>query len=223
MQNPDAALWRQQMRLGSRAYVACLASFVVSRLPLYLVGSRGGMAETAYFTQALVIADTMLVVPNALGMVLFPNMAAARDPRERIRATLRLAAITLGLMAIAVIAAMILGPIVLPLVYGKAYAASMPVLLAMLTGVAALGLCSVMQNALSANGYPWASVASPIAGVAAVAIGLSVSSTAIGCGWAYSLGGVVMLVTSAIAWWLHRNDWAEIQETVADVPPTSTA
>jgi len=220
IRNPDLALWRLQLRLGSRAYVACLASFVVSRLPLYLVGSHGGMAETAYFTQALVIADTMLVVPNALGTVLFPNMAAARDARERIRATLRVAAITAGLMAIGVVAAMILGPIVLPFVYGRAYSASMPVLLAMLTGVAALGVCSVMQNALSANGYPWASVASPVAGVAAVAVGLSVSSTAIGCGWAYSLGGVVMLLTSSIAWWLHRNDWAEIQAVTSEAAPT---
>ena len=206
----DAPLARQQLRYGIRAYGACLASFILSRLPLYAVESRGGLEGLAYYTQALVIADTMLVMPIALGTVLFPNLAAASDVESRIQATLRLAGITAGLMLLAVLSAIWLGPRLLPFVYGEAYAASMPLLTAMLPGIAALGVCSVMQNALSANGYPWASVLSPVIGVAATAMGLHFATTVAGCAHAYSLGGIVMLIASTIGWWLHRRDWTSI-------------
>jgi O-antigen/teichoic acid export membrane protein len=208
----DRSLWTQQVRVGRRAYVACVASFVVSRLPLYAVGARGGLDGTAYFTQALVIADTILVVPSALGSVLFPNLAAARDVNERVRATLKLAGVTTGLLAIAVIGTIVFGPIVLPMVYGKAYSASMPLLMALLPGIVALGLCSVSQNALSANGYPWAAVFSPISGVVTVAIVLTQTNSVAGCAWAYSVGGLVMLITSAVAWWFHRHDHGDAHE-----------
>ncbi len=206
----DGRLWRRQLQVGGRAYVACIASFVLSRLPLYAVESRGGLDGLAYYSQALSIADTMLVIPIALGTVLFPNLASTREASTRIRSTLRLAGITTGLMLLAAAAAALLGPVLLPLVYGRAYAASMPVLFGMLPGVIALGVCSVMQNALSANGYPWAAVASPIVGVMAVSIGLWATGSVVGCGWAYSAGAVVMLACSSLGWWIHRQDWAEI-------------
>lgn len=200
----DARLGREQLRIGVRAYVACLASFVVSRLPLYAVAARGSLDEAAYFTQALVISDTMLVVPAALGTVLFPNLAATANTMERIRATLRLGAVTGVLMILAVGAAWGLGPWVLPLVYGSAYSATMPLLVLMLPGVAALGLCSVTQNALSANGYPWAAVASPLAGVGVVIFTLRFTEGVTGCARAYAAGGLAMFATSALAWWRHR-------------------
>lgn len=201
----DAGLGREQMRVGARAYVACLASFVVSRLPLYAVGARGSLDEAAYFTQALVIADTMLVVPTALGMVLFPNLAATKVTAARISATLRLGAVTAVLMLLAVGAAWWMGPWVLPWVYGPAYAAAMPLLVLMLPGVAALGLCSVTQNALSANGYPWAAVASPLAGVGVVILTLHGTEGVTGSAQAYTAGGLAMFATSALAWWWHRH------------------
>jgi O-antigen/teichoic acid export membrane protein len=203
-------LWWKQMSVGGRAYVACIASFALGRVPLYAVESRGGLEGVAFFTQALNIADTMLVFPIALGTVVFPSMASTREAHVRIRSTLRLAGITAGLMLLAAGAAAWLGPLLLPALYGKAYAASMPILLAMLPGVAALGVCSVVQNALSANGYPWAAVASPVAGLLAVCLGLRATDTVVGCGHAYSLGAVVMLASSSAGWWFHRHDWTDI-------------
>lgn len=203
-------LWSEQVSLGGKAYIACIASFVLSRLPLYLVEARGGLKGLAFYTQALSIADTMLVVPIAFGTVLFPNMASTREAPERIRSTLKLAAITACLMLLATGLAALAGPVLLPFIYGKAYAASMPMLFAMLPGVAALGVCSVMQNALSANGYPWAAVASPIVGVASVSLSLVATSTVMGCAWAYSIGAMVMLACSSLGWWIHRNDWEEV-------------
>ncbi len=207
----DQALLKKQLQVGWRAYAACLASFVLGRLPLYAVESHGGLKGLAFFTQAMVVTDTMLVVPFALGTVLFPNLASMRESGARIRSTLRLAAITAGLMLFAVIGAIWLGPVVLPLVYGKAYAASMPVLLAMLPGAFALGVGSVMQNALSANGYPLISILSPLAGVVATTIALYFTDTVIGCGWAYSAGAAVMFCCSSLGWWFHRCDWVAIE------------
>lgn len=201
----EPALARRQLQLGGRAYAACVASFALSRLPLYAVESRAGLEGLAYFTQALVIADTMLVVPASLGAVLFPSLVANEDGDERVRATWRLAGLTAALMAVGIALAAWLGPILLPLVYGRHYAASMPVLQAMFPGVLAYGLCSVMQNALSARGYPWAAVLSPLLGVVATLIGIHFASDPVGCGWAYSIGAATMLVASSAGWWMHRH------------------
>lgn len=222
LQGWDGRLWREQVRIGCRVYIACLASFLLARIPLYAVESRGGLKGLAFFTQAVLVADTMLVLPASLGTVLFPSLASTRESSLRIRSTLRLAAIVACVMILAVAAAAWLGPFAFPFVYGKAYAASMPIFLAMLPGVAALGVCSVMQNALSANGYPWASVASPVTGVLTVSLGLIFTDTVVGCGWAYSMGAMTMLSFSSVAWWFHRHDWREIGEPSASADHLGT-
>lgn len=218
----DERLWREQVRIGSRVYLACLASFLLTRLPLYAVESRGGLKGLAFFTQAMLVADTMLVLPASLGTVLFPSLASTPDSGFRIRSTLRLAAIVACVMLMAVAAAVWLGPFAFPFVYGRAYAASMPIFVAMLPGVAALGVCSVMQNALSANGYPWAAVASPAAGVLAVILGLQFTDTVIGCARAYSMGAVTMFLFSSVAWWFHRHDWSEIDKAAPGATDPAT-
>lgn len=202
----DGGLARRQLVVGGRAYAACVASFALSRIPLYAVESRAGLSGLAYFTQALVIADTMLVVPAALGTVLFPNLVANQQADDRIRATLRMAGVTSGLMLIGVLFAWLLGPVMLPLVYGSSYAASMPILVMMFPGVITYGVCSVMQNALSACGYPWAAIFSPLAGMGATLIAIQFARTPDECGAAYSVGAVVMLIGSTAGWWFHRRD-----------------
>jgi O-antigen/teichoic acid export membrane protein len=202
--------WRQ-LTIGSRAYAACVASFALSRIPLYAVESRAGLEGLAFFTQALVIADTMLIVPAALGTVLFPNLVAISEANERIRATLRMAGLTFGLMLLGVLVAWFLGPVMLPLVYGASYSASMPILVMMFPGVLAYGVCSMMQNALSACGYPWAAVASPLVGMGVTLIAARFASTPSECGAAYSLGAVAMLVGSTTGWWIHRFDRPRLQ------------
>lgn len=216
----DAKLGREQLRLGSRAYAACLVSFVVSRLPLYAIGSRGTLQEVAFFTQALVIADTMLVVPSAIGTVLLPSLAASADAEHRVRSTLRLGGVALLLMLVGSAATWWIGPWILPAVYGPTYAASMPFLITMLPGVVAIGICSVTQNALCANGYPWSSVASPLAGVVAVLAALAWSGGTAACALAYSAGGIVMAFVSAAAWWLDRQSLSA-QPVQPDLPARS--
>lgn len=202
----DGRLARHQVVVGARAYVACVASFALSRIPLYAVESRAGLTGLAHFTQALVIADTMLLVPTALGTVLFPNLVANQDAANRIQATWRMAGITFVLGVAGVLFAWLLGPVLLPLVYGRNYAASMPILIMMFPGVVAYGVCGVMQNALSACGYPLAAVLSPLAGVVATLVGVRFASDPAGCGAAYSVGAVSMLIGSASGWWIHRYD-----------------
>ncbi|HVU16349.1 MAG TPA: hypothetical protein VHD32_05470 [Candidatus Didemnitutus sp.] len=212
-------LAREQMRLGARAYAACVASFALSRVPLYAIETRGGLRGLAYFTQALVVTDTMLVLPVALGTVIFPHLAALADTRARIRTTVRLALGTAALMVAAALFAAWVAPWILPAVYGAPYAATVPYLRVMLPGVVAMGICSVTQNALSANGYPWSAVGAPLSGLLGAVVTLLLRPEAIGCAWSFTCGSMVMLVFSTLAWWHHRHDWEEI----APAPPTDGA
>jgi len=209
----SADLAKEQMRIGMRAYLTCVASFALGRLPIYVIESRAGLTGLAFLSQAQGIIDAILVLPSALGTVLFPTLAANHDSRVRIRYTYRIGLVVLVLMCVAALAATWSSPYVLPILYGKAYSGSVPYLNAMLPGVVALGVCSVVQNALSANGYPWAAAAAPIAGIGASSIALFLDRSAVGCGRAYSVGCIVMLIASTIGWWVHRHYTKTIENT----------
>jgi len=205
LESGSSELAKEQMRIGVRAYITCVASFALGRLPIYVIESRAGLTGLAFLSQAQGIVDAMLVLPSALGTVLFPTLAANPDSNVRIRYTLRMGLVVMVLMCVAALAVTWSSPYILPILYGKAYSGSVPYLNTMLPGVVSLGVCSVVQNALGANGYPWAAAAAPIAGIAAASIALFLDRSAIGCGRAYSVGSIVMLTASTIGWWIHRH------------------
>jgi O-antigen/teichoic acid export membrane protein len=200
--NPELARW--QLRLGARAYLSNVALFMLGRLPIYVVEVRAGLHEVAYFAQAWIVTEAMLVLPGAIGTVLVPNLAGMADASARIASTWRVMGGTAVFALMAAAAAAIAGPWLLPQIYGPAYSASAPYLLAMLPGVVAQSVASVLQNALSANGFPWSVAVGPLVGVLAVALVLFFSHDPLACAWAYTGGAVAMLGGTSVAW---RRTW----------------
>lgn len=133
----DRPLLRRQLTFGVQSYVQTLTSHMLLRADVYMVSYFLGPAETAFYSLALRFTELVLEIPQAVGVVLYPRLASL--PEDQIhRLTAQACRRTLVLTGSFVIPLVLLGPSLIVLWYGEAYApAGRPLLWA---GIGALAL-----------------------------------------------------------------------------------
>jgi O-antigen/teichoic acid export membrane protein len=152
------------MRYGGRVWVSCLLSFLVIRSDLLLVNYFRGTAEAGVYSIAVQIADTLLLLPVTIGMILLPRVAAESEGRqdEVTARVLRHTALFLGALVVA--AFVLVGPVV-RLLYGPGFEGAIAATRCLLPGIFALGLNGVLMNHFSGRGMPPVTLLAPLAGV----------------------------------------------------------
>jgi O-antigen/teichoic acid export membrane protein len=160
----DRALFSEMIRYGGRAYLACLLAFLVIRSDMLLVNYFLGTREAGVYSIAVQIADTILLLPVTIGMILMPRIAGTADGREdeTTARVLRHAAVLLGGLCLA--AAIAVGPVV-RLLYGPAFAGAILATRLLLPGILALGLNGVLMNHFGGRGMPPVTAWSPLLGL----------------------------------------------------------
>ena len=182
----DGALFSEMLRYGGRVYLACLLSFLVIRSDMLLVNLLRGTAEAGVYSIAAQIADTILLLPVTVGMLLLPRVArdAERDAggsgagaaralgQETTARVLRHTALLLTGLCLG--AALLAGPVIGAL-YGERFRGAVAATWWLLPGVWALGLNGVLMNHFAGRGMPSITAWAPLAGFAAnVALNLAV-------------------------------------------------
>lgn len=160
----DRALFSEMIRYGGRVYLACLLAFLVIRSDMLLVNYFLGTGEAGVYSIAVQIADTILLLPVTIGMILLPRIAGTADERqdEVTARVLRHTALLLG--GICVAAAIAVGPVV-HLLYGQAFEGAILATRLLLPGILALGLNGVLMNHFAGRGMPPVTAWSPLAGL----------------------------------------------------------
>jgi len=161
----DAGLFAEMLRYGGRVWLACLLSFMVIRSDLLLVNYFRGTGEAGVYSIAVQIADTLLLLPVTIGMILLPRVAALRSggEDEMTARVLRHTALFLGALVVA--AFVLVGPVV-RLLYGPGFEGAIAATRCLLPGVFALGLNGVLMNHFGGRGMPAVTVIAPLAGLA---------------------------------------------------------
>jgi len=204
LQSWDAPLFREQFAVGARAYLACTLA-LWTLMPAFVIESRLGSGDLALFAQAQLICVMALVVPGAVGTALFPRLGLLSKSSDRIAFTMYSMAVC-GIAMILVIACIAAtAPWIIPWVYGMPYEPSVGLLMAMLPGIFGLGLSSVTQNSLIANGYPWSCSAAPLVAAVVMAAGLWWFRSLEAAAWLYSGAGIVQFLISLAAWYRLRH------------------
>lgn len=117
----DRALLYNMLSFGVRSYVQVATAHLLLRIDVYMVQSFLGPEQTAFYALALHMTETILEVPQAIGLVLYPRLASL--PEEEVhRLTAQTCRRTLLVTAPAAVALALCGPWVITLWYGKAYA-----------------------------------------------------------------------------------------------------
>ena len=160
----DTPLLGEMLRYGARVYLACLLAFLVIRSDLLLVNYFLGTSEAGVYSIVVQIADTLLLLPVTIGMILLPRIAADRGerPEENTARVLRHTALLLAGLCVA--AGVAVGPVV-RLLYGPEFDGAILATRLLLPGVLALGLNGVLMNHFSGRGMPAITALAPAAGL----------------------------------------------------------
>jgi O-antigen/teichoic acid export membrane protein len=158
---PDAPLLRESLRFGLRAWLGGLAHLLNARVDQLLLGLLATQAALGTYAVAVNGSEILFYLPSAVATALLP--AVARSGAEAgVERTLRVFRAVMVFTAIAVIAAATLGPVLLPIVFGHAYAGAVEPFLWLLPSAFGFAASAVFSNALLASGAPALSSLGPL-------------------------------------------------------------
>jgi O-antigen/teichoic acid export membrane protein len=150
---PDLGLLRRSGVVSLRAYAASLLAFLVLRSDLMLVQAYLGSASTGVYSIAVQFADLLLVLPVAIGALLFPRVAATPSSES---AAFTAMVCRHGVLAVTAACAAAGATIawVIPWMYGDAFAGAVLCLWILLPGVWCMAAQAILANDLAGRDYP---------------------------------------------------------------------
>jgi O-antigen/teichoic acid export membrane protein len=205
----DPGLLLEAARYGSRAWVGSLARFLNFRTDQILMGFMASEAALGVYAVAVNSSEVLLYLPAAMATALLPAAAAAQDglrTEQALRAFRSAAVVT----AVAGLAAALLGPLLLPVIFGAPFQASVAPFLWLLPGALGFAATAVFSYALVAGSSPGLSSVGPFVSLV-LGIALDVvliprfgaSGAAAAASAAFLAGGV-----AALAVFRRRNPFA---------------
>ena len=147
----DRAVMRQTLAVGLRGYVGNVLQFFNYRLDAFLVNYLMGAAAVGIYGAAVALAELLWHLPNSVGLIMFPK-ASASSEGEMNRFTPRVFWVTMLLTVLGAAGVALLGPWLVDLIYGSAFAEAYMSLLVLLPGVVLLGGGKVLSGDLAGRG-----------------------------------------------------------------------
>ena len=203
---PSRELFMAGFRFATKSYLITLLAFIALRGNIFLLRREFGPADLGLYSIAMQVADVLILLPQAVGMILLPHLvreAGARWERT-LRAALWVAAIMLIVCAVTALCA---GPVI-RFLYGNEFTLSTRVLQIMLPSVFSLAVAGVLSQYLAAIGLPRPLLGVWVGGVAlvlALSFALIPDHGAAGAAAALSIGNTVILVAIAATAYLYRS------------------
>jgi O-antigen/teichoic acid export membrane protein len=197
---PDLALLRSAVGFGLRAWIGTLSRFLNFRVDQILMGFLASEAALGIYAVAVNASEALLYLPAATAAALVPVVAGG-DPRLRVAQTLRAFRSAALVTAAAIVVAAILGPVLLPLLFGSAFKPSVTPFLWLLPGAIGFAATAVFSSGLMASSSPGLSSLGPLASlVVGVALDLvliprfGASGAAAAASAAFLAGGATALI-----------------------------
>ncbi len=166
LERPDSGLLIEAVRFGSRAWVGSLARFLNFRTDQILLGLLASEAALGVYAVAVNASEVLLYLPAATATALLPIAArteAGLRTEQALHAFRSAAVVTFG---VGIVAAA-LGPLLLPVIFGEPFEASVTPFLWLLPGALGFAAMVVFSNALVADSSPGLSSVGPLVSLAA--------------------------------------------------------
>jgi O-antigen/teichoic acid export membrane protein len=147
----DIALLRRMITYGLKFHISILAGAIIIRADLLVVNHFRGAAEAGVYSVASQFALLLMLLPGVIATLLFPRVTSEQDARGE--TTCQVSRYTTFVMLLCCIAAVPFS-LLLPLIYGAAFAGATGLLWILLPGVYLMGLESVLVQHFNALGLP---------------------------------------------------------------------
>jgi O-antigen/teichoic acid export membrane protein len=198
---PSWRLLVEEIGFGIRLWVGSLARFLNFRTDQILMGFLASEAALGFYAVAVNTSEVLLYLPSSAATALLP-LIARMEPARRGEQTLRAFRSVVFVTAAGVGAAALLGPVLLPAIFGEAFDESVVPFLWLLPGALGFAGSAVFSNALAGSSSPGLSSLGPIVSLV-VGIVLDVAliprfeatGAAAAASAAFLAGGVTALVT----------------------------
>ncbi len=218
---PDLALLRRMWSYGLRAWVGSLSAFLNFRVDQIIMGAISSNAALGVYAVAVNLSEVELYVPQSVSNGLVPIIAAT-PKEERAERTLRVFRLVMLVTLAVAVPAFVLGPFLLPLLFGAAFRPSVGPFLWLVPGGLGFVATSIFSAALVASDAPGRSSVGPFVSlVVGVALDFALipphgaTGAAIAASAAFVAGGVAAAATFARTYSLrwralvpHRSDAA---------------
>lgn len=151
---PSLTLLWKTLGYGMRAYIVAFLSFLILRVDLLIIKYLLNAEQVGYYSVGVSLADTILLLPAIVGMILFPHLSRQEDINKKWDHTKRviktltpllLIIIALGAVLVKPLIKILFGPVFLPSVY--------PFYL-LLPGILMISLHPILGSFLASIGYP---------------------------------------------------------------------
>ncbi len=193
-------LAREQLGFGFKSYLQTLASTMHMRIDQYILAVFTDPGQVAQYGIAVKLAEFLIKIPDATGTALFPRLAGANE-RDAHAATIRVCRYTLFVAAVSAVGAAIAAPLIVRVLFGSRYAASVLPTWLLLPGVVMMALYHILsRNFTSRNKQQVNLVAAVVALATNIGLNLwliprhGIAGAALSSTVSYSLAALLLLV-----------------------------
>ena len=168
---PDVAVARSGMAFSIRVYATNIASYLLNRQDVLLLGWLGGVAAVGVYTVGVSFAELTWYIPNALSSTIAAKGGRTSEDSgiDYVTRTTRIAVIVMGLTT--ALGAVFI-PLLIPLIYGGAFRGAVAVFFVLLPGVLINGVAVILGTWQTVRGrqYWRQSVVTMVANFVAVVL-----------------------------------------------------
>jgi O-antigen/teichoic acid export membrane protein len=198
---PSRVLLVEEIGFGVRLWVGSLSRFLNFRTDQILMGFLASEAALGFYAVAVNVSEVLLYLPSSAATALLP-LIARTEPARRGEETLRAFRSVAFVTAAGVVVAALIGPVLLPAVFGDAFEESVGPFLWLLPGTLGFAASSVFSNALVGSSSPGLSSLGPMVSLV-VGLGLDLvlipqfeaTGAAAAASAAFLAGGATALAT----------------------------
>jgi O-antigen/teichoic acid export membrane protein len=206
---PDWAHWKALLRFGARTHIGNILKFFQYRFDVVLIGALLDKRQVGLYVVGLTLSELPLRVPDAVGLVLFPRVAATEADRREDSIT-PLAArhtvfLTFTLSAVLFAAA----PWLITTLFGSRFRAAYVATWFLLPGGVALSLWKILAQDLIARGRPNAYSFSALCSLVVMVIGCAVLVPRYRLAGGGIASSAAYLTATAVLWVAYRRATGE--------------
>jgi O-antigen/teichoic acid export membrane protein len=136
------------LKFGGKTYAQNMAAHMHYRADIYLIAAFLNHAEIAFYSIGAGLAERCLMIPDAMGVVLYPHLTSSSDQQgaqltaRACRNTLLLGVLTAGPICL-------FGYPLISVMYGQAYLPAIAPMYILMAGVVFIGLTRILMRYLT--------------------------------------------------------------------------
>jgi len=149
----NLGLFKKSFRYAFKVFITTFVAFFIARGNIFLLQKTHTISEIGYFSIALQLYDAIVIIPSAIGLLLFPQLIKSSGSQRHSNMIKVLKQVAL-VMFILCLGAFFSIPFLIPLVFGDSFHPSIIIAQLLLPAAFFIGLMGVVSQYLASIGYP---------------------------------------------------------------------